>query len=116
MLTTTVVGSYPRNRGPMGYGGAPDWVGGNPLEDLVVPVCGPLGYGGVPDSVVVDGGALVSANRSVHAINPLTVPSNEPGIDWRDAGAGVGIGATLGLLAAGAALALKRRRRGLLGA
>ena len=74
-------------------------------------------YGGAPRAVAVNGqsAAVLSAVQGADAANPLPVPSTEQGIDWRDAGAGVGIGVVLGLLAAGAALALKRRGRSLVG-
>jgi hypothetical protein len=100
--------------GPIFYGGAPDSVG---VNGQYQPVCGPMFYGGAPDSVGVSGkaAAFLGRDQGIEATDPLTAAPTESGIDWRDAGAGVGIGAALGLLAAGAALALVRRRRGVVG-
>jgi hypothetical protein len=96
--------------GPIFYGGAPDWVG---VDGQYVPVCGPMFYGGAPDSFVANSlpPRVSVGDQGAAATNPLAVVSTEQGIDWRDAGAGAGIGAALGLLAAGAVMALKRRGR-----
>jgi hypothetical protein len=84
-----------------------------PLSPSTIPHEGTDGFYNSPVAAAPWG--VIPVEQPVAAAKPVVDPTTGSGIDWGDAGVGVAIGAALGLLVGGAALALNRRRRTLAG-